>query len=309
MKLFVYHSQKIIQCMQIGLVVVHMFQMFHQDMHDGLPDHLPLLVSQELARGGVRFIDMRCIFGENDPARVQLLAEEICANNRFDETVVNAKFLRQIKPPRDAGPDAIKLAGHSPLHGAVHFRSGQRNAIAPRFKRFERHVLDGLVTGDAGSGSCQQRPIHVEQSLAAIEQNVRVHDKQKLGFRTRQTMHEGVPGVIAAGLANIPRAASKGVGEGMCFLLLRENRGGDVGRAIRAAVGNAKHFATLSARAEFFEQRLFEKRFQGAANDRFLVPGPDGDGDPRRLGLSVSCHSIVEPICHGSVGLRPFIPK
>ena len=126
-------------------------QIFHQHMHNGLPDHLPLLVFQKLARGGVSFVNMRSIFGDHDAPGVEFVGKEIGADNRLDETVVNAKFLRQIKPARDLGPDAIKLAGHLPVSRAVHFGSGQRDAIAPGFQRLERHVLDGLVTGDLAS--------------------------------------------------------------------------------------------------------------------------------------------------------------
>ena len=55
-------------------------------------------------------------------------------------------------------------------------------------------------------------------------------------------------------------------------------------RPVCAAVGHADNFAAFVPRAQLFEQRLVEHRFQRSADHRRLVPGPHGYREPNRRG-------------------------
>src|SRR6266480_2174923 len=70
------------------LLAWQMLQMLDQDVSDGLPDHLPLLMVQHFSDRGVSLEKVRGVFGCDDPARRRPARRKVGADDRLDETVV-----------------------------------------------------------------------------------------------------------------------------------------------------------------------------------------------------------------------------
>src|SRR5438552_15479060 len=103
----------------------------HENVDNCLPDHLALLVSQNIPSPGVGLEYVRSIRSNSDPAPIDLTSQKVSASQRFDKTVLASdQIVGQVNVARHLSSNAVKLTGQLRCAALGHARGGQRELPA-----------------------------------------------------------------------------------------------------------------------------------------------------------------------------------
>ena len=167
-----------------------------QDMYDGLPDNLALLVFEDGRRRGVRLKGMLGIRGQANALGLNLMPQKISAYQGLNEPVLaRREVLRQINIAGDFGPYAIKLSAQLAIACGSHLCSGERQPVAHSPISFEKNVLARLIDGNTGFRIPFKRRHHVPQRLTTMNENVGIHHNQEPRPFGGKYVDELIPGV------------------------------------------------------------------------------------------------------------------